>query len=255
MNELKESLSRVKASEQLKSNTLQYLLEERNKIELKSHGAKYFYVIGVICACMILIIGIGGYSIYSRPVAYISIDVNPSIELQINMLNQVIGVTAYNDDGQKVIDYINLKNMSYTKAINKLLSDKTYQTYIHKDSALVFTIIADNFKKLSEEIVNCGEYKNYNAVIQISDKECMSEAHRNQMSFGKYSAYLELAQYDKDITVEECHKMTMGEICDKIGRCHEQNNNQNNGTGNNAGGSFGGKGEHPHNGGHHNKRH
>lgn len=47
----------------------------------------------------------------------------------------------------------------------------------------------------------------------------MKEAHLHEMSFGKYRAYLELSEYDPNVTVEDCHGMTMGEIQNRIDRC------------------------------------
>lgn len=43
----------------------------------------------------------------------------------------------------------------------------------------------------------------------------------HEMSFGKYRAYLELSEYDQNVTVEDCHGMTMGEIQNRINRCRQ----------------------------------
>lgn len=223
MNELRDSLSRINATEEIKSDTIKYLLDERNKREAKrkSPNIRYICVICAVSVCMMFIIGIGGYSIYQMPVCYISIDVNPSIELKINRWNQVIDVKAYNDDAQNLITDINLKNMQYIKAINKLLNNEQYRAYLQNNQTLVFTVISDNFKKIFTEIESCEGYKKYNAYTQVSDSVCMNEAHQHEMSFGKYTTYLELSQYDESITIEDCHKMTMGELCDRISSCHE----------------------------------
>lgn len=61
----------------------------------------------------------------------------------------------------------------------------------------------------------------------------MNEAHQHEMSFGKYRAFLELSQYDADITVEDCHRMSMGEIQNRIKSC--QGHNRKNVTEENSG--------------------
>ena len=51
----------------------------------------------------------------------------------------------------------------------------------------------------------------------------MKEAQEYEMSFGRYRAFVELSQYDADITVEDCHGMSMGEIQSRIKTCQGHN--------------------------------
>ena len=60
---------------------------------------------------------------------------------------------------------------------------------------------------------------------------------RSEMSFGKYRAYLELAEYDRSVTVEDCHGMSMGEIQDRIEGCRQHEETEHSG---NHGGHHGG---------------
>ncbi len=50
---------------------------------------------------------------------------------------------------------------------------------------------------------------------------CLREAHQHEMSFGKYRAYLELLEYDENVSVEDCHGMTIGEIQNRIDSCQQ----------------------------------
>src|SRR5699024_12320720 len=54
-------------------------------------------------ACLFLLF-FGGRWLFFTPTATISMDINPSIELNVNRFNQVIGVQSYNDDGEKLLD-------------------------------------------------------------------------------------------------------------------------------------------------------
>ena len=78
--------------------------------------------------------GVGGYSIYRRPVSYISIDVNPSIELAINRFDKVVSAKGYNADGQDILQHVPLKNISYMQAIDRLMQDAYYSRFLNKDS-------------------------------------------------------------------------------------------------------------------------
>lgn len=217
MNVIRNSMKEIKASEELKADTLRYLKEQRNvrSIPAVHHFARYVFV----AACLLLALGLGGYSVYRRPVSYISIDVNPSIELGINRFERVVSVNAYNEDGQDVLKSASLKNIPYEEAIKKLLSDEFYSGFLTKDSVLVFTVISDSPDTMIEEINEGGAGLMYRAKMYISDMDCLEEAHQHDMSFGKYRAYQELAQYDETVTVEDCHGMSIGEIQNRIDGC------------------------------------
>ncbi len=230
MNPIRNSLENIQASEELKRNTLCYLNEQqakRNRFRL--HFAPG-YALAVICLCLFM--GTGGYSVYRKPVSYISVDVNPSIELNINRFGKVVSVEAYNEDGRTVTEQVPLKNVSYMQAIDRLLKDESYSRYLNKDAMLVFTVVSDQSEEIVKELNASELFQSYGALTYVSDSTCMHEAHQHDMSFGKYRTYLELLEYDESVTIEDCHGMTMGELRDRIDTCsHNGQTNKPNGQG------------------------
>ncbi len=217
MNPIRDSLKNIQATEELKQKTLQCMEEKRQgKQRVGMHFTPGFAlaVIGLFC-----LLGIGGRAVYSRPVSYISIDVNPSIEIGINRFGRVVSAEAYNEDGRGMIEQVPLKNIFYMQAIGRLLNDDKYNRYLDKDGVLVFTVISDRPEEIFEEIHASGLPKKYEALTYTSDLSCRKEAHRHEMSFGKYRTYLELLKYDEDVTIEDCHGMTMGELRERIDAC------------------------------------
>lgn len=73
----------------------------------------------VAAACFVLVLG-GTAVAYNIPTTYLSVDVNPSIEYSINMFNRVLSAEGVNDDGTKIVDEIDLKNLK-NKTIDELL--------------------------------------------------------------------------------------------------------------------------------------
>lgn len=219
MNRIQNSMNTIQASEELKKHTLQYLNKQQNKQSRSKIRLTLRLALAVLCFCVLL--GAGGYSVYSKPVSYISIDVNPSIEFEINRFGRVVSTVAYNEDGQSILQHISLKNIFYIQAIDKLLKEERYAKFLTEDSLLIFTIISDNSDTIMKEIRTNEFLQAYEALTYTSDTTCMEEAHQNEMSFGKYRAYIELSQYDENITVEDCHGMTIGEIHDRIDSCRE----------------------------------
>lgn len=217
MNVIREEMQKIHASEELKRNTLRYL----NRYQEKAAGCARRPVLQYMAAavCLFFLVCAGGYFVYGRPVSYISIDVNPSIELGINCFGRVVSAEAYNEDGEEILNQLSLKNVSYMQAIDNLLENERNSGFLTEETLLVFTVIADKPETFMDEISADKVIQGYNAVTYRSDRVCMQEAHRYEMSFGKYRACLELQQYDQNITIGECHKMTMGDIQDRIESC------------------------------------
>lgn len=221
MNAFQRSMSEVRATEELKRNTLQYLKSQQEKKgRTKPHLILRY---ALVAACLLLLLGTGTYSVYRKPVSYISIDVNPSIELDINRFGKVVSAEAYNEDGRNILQHVSVKNISYMQAIDRLLTDESDLLYLQEDSLLVFTVISDQPHSIIEEIRTNEFAQTYETLMYTSDSDCMEEAHSHEMSFGIYRAYLELSQYDSSITVEDCHGMSIGEIQTRIEGCRHHN--------------------------------
>lgn len=214
MNMIRKSMEEIRASEELKKNTMEYLRRQQRRIRFKRVRR---YALAAACLCLFLIAG--GYNIYVKPVSYISIDVNPSVELGINRFGRVVEADAYNADGQEMLKRETLKHMPYLKAIDRLLKGERRLGYLTEDSRVYITVISGSWELILEEIRTDKIAGKYGARTYTSDLTCREEAHRKEMSFGKYRACLELSQYDESVTVEDCHGMSMGEIEDRIETC------------------------------------
>lgn len=217
MNLIQESMKEIQASKELKQNTLQYL--EKQRIKQNHLKTRSIPKLAAAFVCLVLILGTGGYAVYQKPVSFISIDVNPSIELNINRFGKVVSVSAYNQEGQDILKKLPLKHISYMKAIDRLLDYESANCFLTENSMLFFTVVSDRSEAILEKLNTNTFLEVYQTMTYISDAACMKEAHLHHMSVGKYCAYLELSQYDETITVDDCHAMTIGEIHNRIEGC------------------------------------
>ena len=98
-----------------------YILEAAPKTKVRSiRGKLTRAVAAAACLCLVLS-GAYGATVYAHPASYISLDVNPSIELSLNRWSRVIGVTAYNEEAKAICDRLDLKHKFYTDAVEKVL--------------------------------------------------------------------------------------------------------------------------------------
>lgn len=255
-NAMQDVFSQVHAEDALKGKTIAFLqekLQEKGQTPHKPNLQK----IMALCMVLFLAISAGGYAVWQLPVSYISVEVNPSVELVLNPFDRVIGVTAYNADGEFVVQNLAVEGKGYLAALEALLTNVTMEQYLTADAILTFTVSSQKEEKLVEGIQK-GCQGVYQSVYHSADKDTVEQAHACGMSLGKYQVYQKLAQYDTAITAEDCHDLSMQELRSLLrqyegGETGTGSGNKN-GNGNGWGGGNGNQGQGNHMpGGHHGK--
>lgn len=171
------------------------------------------------CLCL-LMIGVGGYTVYDTETAYIDIDVNPSVELGVNCFDIVVSTRAYNEDGQRALDHVSLTGKRYEEALQLLLQSEEAIGYIGEDSFVAVNIASGNQNQVtnlegsSASCIQRTPVQNYSC-SQMTKAEHLA-AQDKGMGMGKYRAYLILHDLDPAITPEECSLMSMRELRDRI---------------------------------------
>jgi hypothetical protein len=132
----------------------------------------------------------------NKAYAYMSIDVNPSIELGINKQMEVVKLTAFNPDGEKIISHIGVwKKKGVTDIAQMVLKEIKKEGYLNeKHSMVISTVRTENREEKTEEQLtkNMGEIKEMAkennlqvTVINGTEKE-MEKAHQLGITTGKY---------------------------------------------------------------------
>ncbi|MEG1773264.1 MAG: hypothetical protein RR320_00265 [Oscillospiraceae bacterium] len=75
-----------------------------------------------LAACCMLVCGLslGAYA-YLNPAYYVSMDVNPSVAYTLNTFDRVLSVQAMNEDGTRILQAMNLKNLN-NKTIDEAMT-------------------------------------------------------------------------------------------------------------------------------------
>lgn len=155
--------------------------------------------------------------------AYVDIDINPSIELQLNSADQVVGVEGINDDGQAVVADLSLTGLSYGEALEKLTQSPSLAPYMRDDAYVQVSVASDNAEQeqmlvgISEERLAALPCRGSCDAVSLQVRE---EAHAHGMGCGRYIAALELTELDPDLTIDDCAGLSMRELRDQIASHH-----------------------------------
>lgn len=225
MNRIQKAFGEIRAEEALKSGTISFLQQE---IARRERRKKPIWAYAVACAVLLLLVG-GGvlYWLYHTPVSYISIDVNPSVELELNMFDRVIDCQSYNDDGEAILNGLELDNMTYTQAIESILAEESMQSYLGSENAeLVFTVSSEKEDEITAGIESCRGYAEHQGNCVSAQSGSVEEAHEAGLSVGRYTVYQQLLESGYEITPEECRGMSMRELYDLLEQQTQEDSSQ-----------------------------
>lgn len=216
-NKVKAALEQIHADDSLKEKTKTALYYRMEAFGNTRRRREHRFAAAVVCALTFVLV-IGGFFSYTTPVAAVSIDVNPSVELQVNIYGKVIGVKGYNDDGVALANEVSVNHSNYADAVNRILDNEQIKSCIASDELLEITVTS-GFEKRAEKMRECISDEtgiDMENIYCLADQDEVKKAHSAGISFGKYRAYLELHEINPEITIDDVRDLTMREIKDMI---------------------------------------
>jgi uncharacterized membrane protein YgcG len=239
-------------------------------------GSRQFRLLASVAA-LVAVFTVSAFA-YTTPVGYVSIDVNPSIQYEINVLDRVLSIEAVNGDAKDIVDKLDVKNMNIQKAMRATIEELIAAGYFDDsdENGIVVTTGSDNSKKalkLAEQLrlrvqeVIDDEGKSADVQSEAVGLARVMEARALDVTPGKLNLVQKLSEtqenwdeiYDQaywlDRSVKEINKKIQAnkkemKHTDQDNNNSNSNNNENansnsnNGNGNgNGGGTAGGGGQ------------
>lgn len=237
---IKEAFDSIQADDSLKVETQHAVFQAMRNGRSAKRCSRRLLPVLALTACCLLALGVGGHQLYFTPTTVLSIDINPSMEMDINRFGRVISLNGYNDDGVALAAELNVENKSYSDAVDALMANDTINDCLDRGEELSIAVVQTDGGKTSqsdavlEYVSGCtAGHVNAHCYALESDDSQMADAHDAGLSCGKYHAYQELLAYDPSITPEEVQQMTMREIRERLAQYQ----------GGNVSGSTGGNGQ------------
>ena len=183
-----------------------------------------FRHLATVAAGVALMISLTAYACYhylGRTVTYVSVDVNPSIELGLNSLDWVVSSTAFNGEGESALQSLKLGWMSVEDALDTIISSPEIAPYL-EDSTVVVAVsstlksisagnkVTDAMRSLT---TTCEETS---FVYRDTDWDLAADAHEDGVSMGKKTLALQIQEYDEDADVDELVQLSTSELMDML---------------------------------------
>jgi len=219
---LKTAFGSIHAEDELKSKTLSFLQNEimKRSASKKKEAFRKFSV-AIASVAVLFLSGVFSYNLYFTPIAYVDLDVNPSLELTLNRFNRVIESSPYNDDGAVILLNVNVRHKTYDEAIQALLDEMIKQGHLAQDGLVSVTVQTnDNAveQRLLESLqttVSTHLTSHHSAaatdLFAISD-DVRHHAQDHNVSPAMYLVITELQSVDPSATFEGCMNKSISQI-------------------------------------------
>jgi uncharacterized membrane protein YkoI len=223
------------AVERSTPNVLENILEKCEKqqqqvyvfppTQTKRHRRHWVTVAGSCAAALLLVLGgLLTYNLMSANSvdALVMLDVNPSIELQVNKADRVVAVKANNEEALQILDNMDLTNTEINVAINALVGSMLKYGYIQesKNSVLLSVEGANGEKnaRLQKELTQAIGLQlgvANGAVISqsLDDNSALRKlADQYQISDGKAALVQKIIDEDQHLQFIDLAKLSINEL-------------------------------------------
>lgn len=168
------------------------IIKSTNKVNINHSFLKSF---GSIAAIFLLVFTFFQGITYENAYAVVSLDINPSIQIEVSSKMNIISIEGINDDG-KNIDFSNIIGSNINNGIEeikKILIEKKYLDD-NKEVLVAFALVKEKDDDKYEESVKDAIHETFKTenvtYVKVVNKANIAEAKTKGVSLGRYEVSL-----------------------------------------------------------------
>ena len=131
------------------------VIDMTNAVETMKKKRRWAPLAAAACLALVLVGGGGGYYYYSANNAVaslVSLDVNPSIQLEVNKNEKVLSATPMNDDGAEILDGMDLKGTQADVAMYAIIGSLLQHGYVDELANSILITVEDDDQARGEKL-------------------------------------------------------------------------------------------------------
>ena len=131
------------------------VIDMTNAVETKKKKRRWAPLAAAACLALVLMGGGGGYYYYSANNAVaslVSLDVNPSILLEVNKNEKVLSATPMNNDGAEILDGMDLKGTPADVAMYAIIGSLLQHGYVDELANSILITVEDDDQVRGEKL-------------------------------------------------------------------------------------------------------
>lgn len=181
-----------------------------------------------LAACLCLILG-GGFGLRSYRVnhtvdATVSLDVNPSVEIQVNQKERVLDVVALNEDGKIILGDMDLSGSDLQVAVNALIGSMLQNGYLNELTNSILISVDNNDsargaalqERLTAEVNQLLQTDTFSGSVLsqtvVKDDALQQKADQYGITLGKAQLIQDILNANSLHTFDELAPLTINEL-------------------------------------------
>lgn len=180
----------------------------------------------IAASLLIAVLGVTLYqsSAAATPVAYVSLDINPSLEIAVDKNKQVVDISAFNDDSLPLLNNLDYQGKDVYTVLSMILQRAIELKYVAPDrpNLVVSSVVEVEPKEVSlldtarlQDAVATplkGKPLKASVVVYKAKKQDREAAKKASLSTGKYLFYEGERKSGARITLEELKEQSIGTL-------------------------------------------
>lgn len=176
-------------------------------------------------AVLILILGIAGGNYWLKADTIVSLDVNPSVSLELNRMERVVRAQALNEDGKAILGDMDLKGTDADVAVNALIGAMLKEGYLSEiENSVLLSVANDDSEKdreLQQKLLSSVQKAFEGASVQGAvlsqslskeDEEVRQLAKKYEISQGKAALALQLQRQTVKLSMADIAALSINDI-------------------------------------------
>ncbi len=185
------------------------------------------YVKPVLMVASILILALG-FSLYqmsatSHAVAYVSLDINPSIELEVDQNLKVLHVYSLNDGAEKMVSVLRLQGIDLYTSVSRIMAEAVRKGYLKpgQKNYVLSTVTVNNdapdtfnYDVFTRNLETAVENKGIDIEIIVlsTDMPTRNKAKNQGLSPGKLMIYQNAVASGEKLTLEQVKQNSLSNL-------------------------------------------
>ena len=147
--------------------------------------------IGTLAAALAVFI-IGGGASYFMPASYVSVDINPSFLMTLNIYDKVISVEPLNTEAEDMLKTTDVFGKNINDTVSELIDKSEKNGYISNETGEVIMSVVPRIR--TPKIEDKNKADKVNLVVSEADKNTLDEAKEMGVSIAKAKAIEEYTE-------------------------------------------------------------
>lgn len=140
-SEIQKAFDPIRADQALLDQTRQRLLSgTARRVTSRRQVLLRTAAFATVTVLLISIVFLSGLALAQTTVAAVSVDINPGIELDVNLFNRVLSAQGFSDQGLALLEGLDLQNKPVGQAVEAIVTAAVRKGYLSADGSSIIAV-------------------------------------------------------------------------------------------------------------------